>query len=126
MQTTAPAPNQLALLDPKQLDVLVLFGNSAYHELIADVVADVPTHLSGIRAALEDRSSTELRAKAHSCRGMLSNFGCIGMTARLARFEHESLPPPTEAATIHAELETLWQRTLTAIRGWETTVPEFT
>lgn len=125
MQTNAPVPTHANLLDHKHLDVLVLFGSSAYHELIADVVADVPTHLSGIRAAVEERSYPELRTRAHSCRGMLANFGCIGMTARLARFEHETLPPAAEAASIHTELETLWQRTLTAIRGWETTVPEF-
>lgn len=125
MQTTAPVPSHTHLLNHKQLDVLVLFGSKAYHELIADVVADVPTHLSGIRAAVEDSSQPELRVRAHSCRGMLANFGCIGMTERLARFEHESLPPAAEAASIHAELETLWQSTLAALHEWETTVPEF-
>lgn len=125
MQITAPVPHHSQLLDHKQLDVLVQFGISAYHELIADVVADVPTHLAGIRAAIEESSYSELRTRAHSCRGMLSNFGCIGMTARLARFEHETLTPAAQAADIHTELETLWQRTLAAIRCWETTVPEF-
>lgn len=114
------------LLDHKQLDVLILFGSDAYHDLIADVIADVPQHLAGIHAAIVDANRPDLRARAHSCRGMLSNFGCVAMTARLGQFEHDPQPPVTAATDIHAELEHIWQSTLTALQEWEQSVPEFT
>lgn len=113
------------LIDPPQLETFIVFGHADYLDLLGDVIHDVPGHLERLRTAISAGNPGEIRAAAHSLRGMLSYFGCVALTTRLADFEHQTAIPPEQAAPIHAELSGLWEKTLAAIKEWEKTVPDF-
>lgn len=113
------------LLDLDQLENFVPLGLADYLDLLGDVIQDVPGHLEMIHSAIRDNDVPALNARAHSMRGMLANFGCIGMTGFLHRLEYDGPVPPEFADTVHTELEILWQQSLAAIKEWETSVPEF-
>lgn len=118
-------PHPEALLDTKQLDSFITIGYDDYIDLLGDVIRDVATHLVSIQTAIQQGNLVDLRARSHSLRGMLSYFGCIAMTARLKVLEESSSLTPPQAAAIHGELQSLWDQSLTAIRNWEKSVPNF-
>ncbi len=113
------------LIDRHQLETFIAIGFADYHELLADVIRDSPAYLDAIRDAIRDGDLEKLKTKTHSLRGMISFFGCIGMTSKLARLGECSSVAPDRAAAIHAELLSLWEASLAAIEEWETCVPEF-
>lgn len=113
------------LLDHQQLESFIDLGFDDYLDLLGDVIHDVPGHLAHLRAAIQQGDSRELNARAHSLRGMLSYFGCVAMTDRLARMEHHESVVPDQAAATHSELHSLWEKSLAAIKAWEKSVPGF-
>jgi len=123
--TNSGATQQLALIDPRQLETFIVIGVVDFLDLLGDVIRDVPVHLEYIKSAIEMGNRGELNNRAHSLRGMLAYFGCLAMTARLNQLEHQTICPPDQAVTTHTELLTLWQQSLNAIKEWEKSVPEF-
>ena len=113
------------LINPRQLEPLAILGIKDFHEILGDVVRDVPGCLESLRAAIHAGDIAALKARAHSLRGMLGNFGCVAMTARLAQIEHLESIDPTEADAVQTELQQLWDQSLAAIKAWEKAVPEF-
>ena len=113
------------LINPRQLEPLAILGIEDFHDILGDVVRDVPGCLKSLRAAIRAGDIATLKARAHSLRGMLANFGCVAMTARLARIEHLESIDPTEADAVQTELQQLWDQSLAAIKAWEKSVPEF-
>ena len=113
------------LLNIDQLDSLTVLGPDDFLELLGDVVQDVPGYLENIHSAIRDNNLVELKSCSHSMRGMLANFGCIGMTAYLHQLEYERVVTPDLADSTHAELQDLWDRSMAAIKEWEKTVPDF-
>ncbi len=123
-----PAPVAVAdsaLIDLLQLEPLAFIGLEDFLDILGDVVRDVPGCLENIRSAIHASDTAALKARAHSLRGMLANFGCIAMTARLARIEHLDSIDPAEAGAVHEELQQLWEKSHAAIKEWEKSVPEF-
>jgi HPt (histidine-containing phosphotransfer) domain-containing protein len=116
---------QSPLLDHEQLESFADIGYDDYLELLGDVIHDVPGHLDRIRASIEAGDSAAVKSRVHSFRGMVSYFGCIALTDRLAVMEHHPEIAPDQAATIHSELQNLWDRSLAAIKDWEKSVPDF-
>ena len=113
------------LINPRQLEPLAILGIEDFHEILGDVVRDVPGCLDNLRAAIHAGDIAALKARAHSLRGMLGNFGCVAMTARLARIEHIESIDPAEADAVQTELQQLWEQSVAAIKAWEKAVPEF-
>lgn len=113
------------LIDYHQLEPFIVIGIADYLDLLNDVIRDVPSHLENIRIAIRDGNTREFKNLAHTFRGMISHFGCIAMTARLAQLEHYESIVPNQAAAIHAELQALWGQSLAALKDWEKSVPNF-
>jgi len=113
------------LLNVEQLQSLVALGAADYFDLIGDVIGTVPGRINQIVAAIQGGDAKQVRAEAHGLRGMLSYFGCEALTSSLNTLEQQPLPAPEAADTIQAQLQALWQQTLSAIQQWEKTVPEF-
>lgn len=113
------------LIDYRQLETLVFLGPTDFLGFLGDVSEDVPVYLERIQRAIFSGNSEEIKASAHSLRGMLANFGCIGMTTALHHLEYEMNPVPDEASTICNGLEELWQKSVDAIHHWRLAVPEF-
>ena len=116
---------QESLLNLEPLEVFATLGYDDYFDLLSDVIRDVPGHLESVRAAIHSGNPAEVSSRVHNFRGMVSYFGCIALTDRLAELEHHPAIAPTEAPAIHAELQDLWDRTLAAIKDWEKSVPDF-
>ena len=129
MNTHAPIPSELpqapSLLNLEQLETLVVLGRVDYLDLLDDVVQSVPVQLERIRAAIGDGRAKRVSATAHELRGMLLYFGCDAMTRRLELLENQPAIPAADAATLHADLLSIWQQTLAAIKRWEQSVPDF-
>ncbi len=113
------------LLDLDQLENFVDLGLADFLDILGDVLGDVPTHIEMIHSAIRDGDAATLRARAHSSRGMLANFGCVAMTGFLHRLEHEGPVAPELAGSVRDELENLWQQSYSAIKDWEKSVPGF-
>lgn len=113
------------LINRSQLASFIAIGREDFLNLLGDVVRDVPRHLDRIRNVVTRGDENGLKDAAHSLRGMLSYFGCIALTARLASFENRETVAPELAGSLHTELETLWESSLAAINEWEKSVPEF-
>jgi len=130
MSAHSPVPSEPAqaptLLNLEQLESLVVLGRGDYLDLLNDVIQSVPVQLERIRAAIADGRAKRVSATAHELRGMLLYFGCDAMTRRLDPLENQPAIPPGEAATIHADLLSIWQQSLAAIKRWEQSVPDFT
>ena len=129
MISTSPRSQQPSqaptLLNLEQLEALVVLGKDDYLDLLNDVMLSVPVRLERIRVAIEDEDAKQLAATAHELRGMLLYFGCDAMTRRLDPLEQQPVVPPAEADAIHADLLSIWQQSLAAIKLWEQSVPEF-
>jgi HPt (histidine-containing phosphotransfer) domain-containing protein len=120
--TISPDPR---LLDVQQLETFIMLGYEDYADLLGDVAHDVPGYFSTIRSAILAGDRAAGAAAAHSCRGMLSYFGCVALTERLAEIEHA--PPIHEASAepLYGELALLWEATQAALHEWERGVPNF-
>ena len=118
-------PQAPTLLNLEQLETLVVLGRGDYLDLLNDVIQSVPLQLERIRSAIEDGRANQLAATAHELRGMLLYFGCDAMTRRLDPLENQPVIPPAEATAIHAQLLSIWQQSLAAIKLWEESVPDF-
>ena len=116
---------QAPLLDLDPLETFAVLGYDDYLDLLSDVIRDVPGHLDAVRAANLAGNPADVSSRVHSFRGMVSYFGCIALTGRLAELERQPAIAPTQAAAIHAELQDLWDRSLAAIKDWEKSVPDF-
>ncbi len=116
---------QAPLLDLEPLESFVVLGYEDYLDLLGDVIRDVPGHLESIHTAILAGNSADVSTRVHSFRGMVSYFGCIALTGRLAELERQPAIAPTEAAAIHTELQDLWDRSLAALKDWEKSVPDF-
>ena len=116
---------QAPLLDLEPLEVFATLGYDDYLDLLSDVIRDGPGHLESVRAAIHAGNAADVTSRTHSFRGMVSYFGCIALTSRLAELEHHPAIAPSEATAIHAELQDLWNRSLTAIKDWEKSVADF-
>ncbi|MCX6878497.1 MAG: ATP-binding protein [Verrucomicrobia bacterium] len=127
MNSTIPAPiAESALIDTRQLDTFIDLGSVAYHDILGDLIRDVPASLEHLRAVIQAGDTAACKRRAHSLKGILACFGCVAMTARLAELEQqEGDAAPEHATPLHAELQDLWQRSLSAIREWEKSVPAF-
>jgi len=114
-----------ALIDPQQLATFIDLGPAAYRDVLGDALRQIPAHLTTIRDAIQDGNIPQLNATAHQARGTLLTFGCVAMTHRCVELEAWKTLIPGQAASIHAELKTLWEQTIAAINQWEQSVPEF-
>jgi HPt (histidine-containing phosphotransfer) domain-containing protein len=124
MDLEPTTPSNL-LLDISQLDTFVMLGYDEYSELLGDVRREVPGYFAVIRTAIQSGDSKACSAASHSCRGMLSYFGCVTLNSLLARLENEALPAASDADRIHDELLAVWEKTLAALHEWEKSVPDF-
>lgn len=124
MDSDNTSPDSL-LLDPRQLETFVMLGYEDYADLLADVTNDVPGYLATIRSAVLAGDAAATSAAAHSCRGMLSYFGCVALTDRLAGIEHSPQRDASSAEPEYVELVALWDATRAAILRWEQSVPDF-
>lgn len=116
MNSQNSTPNDEAPpVDLRQLDQFICIGPSDFIEILGDVVADVSKHLVKMQASIKEGDLVDMKASAHSMRGMLSSLGCVGMTAMLHDLEYHQTPLPEDADAVHAKLDGLWQRSLTAI-----------
>lgn len=116
---------QAPLLDLDQLESFTAIGYDDYLDLLDDVLRDIPDHLEGIRVSIHAGNSADFRSRAHAFRGMISYFGCVALTDRLAGLEHQPEVAPAQADAIHTELKDLWDRSFAAIKDWEISVPDF-
>jgi len=113
------------LLDINQLETFIDLGLIDFLDLLGDVTHDVPEHIAKIHSTIREGNETALKARCHSMRGMLANFGCIGITGYLHRLEYENAVSTKMADTVRAELEELWVRSFSAIKDWENSVAGF-
>ncbi len=113
------------LINYRQLEMLIFLGSADFLGFLEDVCEDVPVYMERIREAILAGHPEEIKAGAHSMRGMLANFGCIGMASALHHLEYEMTPAPDEAAVICEGLDELWKKSFEAIKQWHLTVPEF-
>ena len=114
-----------ALIDTQQLDTFIDIGLVGYHDILGDLIREVPVCLDTIRTLIQDGDLPALARRVHSFRGTLACFGCTAMTARLADLNDQTPSPPELASPLLAELEDLWEKSLCAIREWEKSVPTF-
>lgn len=110
---------QLPLLDYHQLETFVVIGVADYLSLLDDVIEDIPAQLAQIRDCMEQGNFPQVKARAHGLRGLVAYFGCVAMTTRLARLENQAEFSPETAASIHLELQVVWEQSLAALRQWE-------
>ncbi|GAA5115546.1 Hpt domain-containing protein [Luteolibacter yonseiensis] len=120
-----PTTSSDSLLDVSQLDTFVMLGYDEYSELLGDVRREVPNYFTVIHGAIASGDSKTCSAACHSCRGMLSYFGCVVLNNLLGGLENGPLPDKSQADPIHDELLTTWNNSLNALLGWEKTVPDF-
>lgn len=113
------------LLDSSQLETFIMLGYEDYADLLGDVKRDVPGYFTVIHSSVATGDAKACSAAAHSCRGMLSYFGCIALNNLLADLENGALPDKSNADTIHNELLASWKHTLNAIHAWEKSIPDF-
>lgn len=111
----SPAP---ALLDADQLAVFADFGLEDFKDILNDMVADVPGMLDQVEAALAADDETGGKRTSHTLRGMLLNFGCSGLAAKLFELEHHWPPAGTGSAAIIPDLHDCWKETLAALDKW--------
>lgn len=121
----AAALSVVSLINARQLDTFIDLGVDDYRDMLGDVIREVPGYLQSIRVAVEEGNMGELKRRAHSLKGLLSYFGCVAMTARLAVLEEIGAVAAVHAEPLHTELRELWDRSLEGIREWEKTVPSF-
>ncbi len=121
---SGPSP-ETTLLDYHQLETFAIIGAADYIELLDEVIVDVPEQLDQIRAAIEEGNGAQVKARVHGLRGLVAYFGCVALTARLARLEIWDELSPGQAAAIHLELLALWDQSLKALRQWEKTQSGF-
>jgi len=122
---TEPHDSSHPLLDISQLDTFVMLGYEDYADLLKDVKNDVPEYFNTIRQSIATGDAKACRAASHSCRGMLSYFGCVALTHLLDDLENGALPGEGAAESTHAKLVATWEKTLTALQEWEKSVPDF-
>jgi CheY-like chemotaxis protein len=113
------------LVDTQQLDTFIDIGSAAYHDILGDLIRDLPGHLEDIRRSIQEGDTAALKRRVHSLKGVLGCFGCIAMTTRLAQLEQQETVASGQAAPLHAELQDLWAKSLSAIAAWEKSVPVF-
>jgi len=126
MDVTQPVSGEEpVLVNTDKLRTFLILGLDDYVEMLGDVMGEVPEQLERIRSSIEQGDFADCRQAAHSLRGILGYFGCAAMTTRLGQLEGRQSFAPEEAATIHAEFQTLWSASLAAIRQWEKSIPDF-
>ncbi len=113
------------MLDLRQLGSFISLGREDFSELLEDMRNDVPKYLALIHSAMQAGDGEGSSAAAHSCRGMLSYFGCVALNVRLTTIEKFDSVSPSQATPIFDELTELWAESLAAIKEWERGVPEF-
>ncbi|MEO8615591.1 MAG: Hpt domain-containing protein [Luteolibacter sp.] len=123
--TNTGHPDCTPLLDFEQLEPFIEIGLTDFLDILGDVIHDVPEHLEKIHTAIRRGNSTELKSTTHSMRGMIANFGCIGMTSILRDLEYGAPLEPGQADAICSTLATLWQQSLSAIVDWQKSIPDF-
>jgi HPt (histidine-containing phosphotransfer) domain-containing protein len=107
-----------ALLDAGQLAVFADFGLEDFKDILNDMVADVPAMLDQLEAALAADDENGGKRTSHTLRGMLLNFGCSGLAAKLFEIEHHWPPAGTASAAIMSDLRDCWKETLVALDKW--------
>jgi HPt (histidine-containing phosphotransfer) domain-containing protein len=111
-----PHSPEPALLDAGQLAVFADFGLEDFKDILNDMVADVPGMLDQVEAALADGDEAGGKRLSHTLRGMLLNFGCSGLAAKLFQLEHHW--PGADSAAIMSGLRQCWNETLAALEQW--------
>ena len=119
-----PSQSITEILDLEPLDSFVAIGYADYRDLLSDAIQQVPAGVEEIRAAVAAGDFTTVKKRAHSLKGMLSYFGCKTLTVRLAQMEQRQFDP-SQADAVQSELLYYWERSLTAIKEWEKTIPGF-
>jgi CheY-like chemotaxis protein len=121
----AATPAEPVLIDPRQLDTFIDIGSVGYHDILGDLIRDVPDYLNRIRDSIQAGDAEVLKGRVHSLKGILACFGCVAMTTRLAQLERQASIAPALASLLHTELQQLWENSLGAIKEWEKSVPAF-
>ena len=123
--STSSAPPASALIDPEQLATFIDLGAEVYHEILNDAMPQISELIASIRDAIAANDPAMLNHAAHKACGTLLTFGCTALAQRCQSLESLNPVIPSQAASIHAELESLWSQSLAAIKQWELSVPEF-
>ena len=118
-------PELPPLIDLRQIETLVDLGWADYLDVLGELTREVPVYLADIRTLIVAGDAPALKRRIHSFRGGLACFGCVAMTARLAKLELGEVILPAQADALQAELEALWEQSLGAIKEWEKSVASF-
>jgi PAS domain S-box-containing protein len=104
------------LLDLQMLENLSFLGREGCTELIEDATRESSQHLAQIRDAIVSGQSQRLKELLHKLRGMLLQIGAHALPQRLHEIEQEvNTISPESAASLHSELDTLWNATRAAL-----------
>jgi hypothetical protein len=109
------------LLDYAQLEPFVEIGFDDFRDILESMIEEAPVLLESLASSVQTGNATTGRAQAHSLRGMLLNFGCTVLAARLADVERAPVFPGGDPASIVPELKTLWARTRAELEEWAAT-----
>ena len=112
----------LPLIDHEQLEPFIDIGLDEFRGILHDVIEETPRRLAEIATALNIGNFDQAKRISHSLRGMLSNFGCKQLCAKLFTLEHGQPTPPELAPARMQELQNLWTLSLGAILEWERSV----
>ncbi len=112
------------LLDLEQLEPFIDIGLEDFLEIYNDVITEVPQALEVIRDAIHSADNAAFKARCHSLRGMVANFGLKALANGIALHEKQPvMPAACQATEIHASLLALWQRSHAAITAWQKHLP---
>ena len=106
------------LLDYEQLSIFIDVGLDEFRAIFQDVIEDVPKTLRNISNALAERDGETFRARLHSLRGMLLNFGCVGIAETLIGYEKATELPQIAPDALLQQLTGLWNATREALEQW--------
>ncbi len=119
-----PLPSVTDIIDTEPLESFIIIGYEDYNDLLQDAIQQVPEGIESIRAGVAAGDHQAVKARAHSLKGMLSYFGCKTLTSRLQQLEDRPFAPG-DAPAVQAELLEYWEKSLSALRQWEKSVPGF-
>ncbi|MFT3991145.1 MAG: Hpt domain-containing protein [Luteolibacter sp.] len=110
------------LIDYEQLEPFIDIGLDEFRGIFHDVIEETPARLQEIAKSLAADDFPAAKRTSHTLRGMLSNFGCKQLCAKLFALEHGEPTTPAQAPAKMQELHTLWTLSLGAILEWEKSV----
>jgi|GEM_PF-775649 len=122
IEQPSPAHDAGSLMDLGRLEEFLEFDDRAQtmtREIVGLFVADAPRRISAIQAAIAANDAGAVLIEAHALKGAASNIGATALQAVCDRLEADSREAiPVDAAVRLAQLQSLWARTVAALRRW--------